>query len=611
MFLPSVAMPDLLAIREKMLAAIRRGLIADATGVSQEESVEFNAANYMHVSARVARRFPELRESRMVLGYHTVAPRERFGVSGMEHDASDMLRRIYIQVVSAVLGVSFAFLHLPPALQDEVLESAAMSLFGICMVGFSRLWAVSPAVAIASIVVLIVLLHLWLTSNSVRNNKLLQQNKLKMRLAGAAALQDATKEKNLNGVEKPLVLGPDSVQLQLHGHGHGPSPGHLPGRRLQALEDQWKHGDCDVDGDSVGNKSGTPASAEGIDGLGLDEGEEEVPGPSGRREGRLGAAVVAAVADLIRDDFADVEAEILARDKGRKQMLEGMRLQSFSSMRYGSDAPSDASSRHVGGSDEGSDEWVDSDESSSDGAADEFGSDDESENDSVWSGSGSGLGSGSGSGLGEGDSVSLSLDVDMDVGVDLSSDREESNRSSGCIDIDSSNGNSNSSKSSKSSKSSGSCNHSANVRIHVPARSYPECVTAAASPSRPTSAMSPVATPPRNATGRGLGVPVAPVSPMPPNTSASAGASANPNANPNADDAGVDTFADIEAGIVNNVGTAAVEWGTIAPIGDYNSNANSESESEFEFEGGDNEDWGWEGDDSSDSDSDSQGDSAV
>ena len=171
--IPSLVMKDLTQIKRRLMDNIRDfndkvnsqkdgGLVK----AEDDENVPFNAANYLFVSTRLARQFPDLKESKIIAQFSTPWPRQSYlrvqNVSkGYSKKFSALTRSASILVIFFVGN----FLSIPPGLQDTVMQIVSTTGIGYVVLIHVQLFQIFPALVILPALVLAVLVHFAIQSS--------------------------------------------------------------------------------------------------------------------------------------------------------------------------------------------------------------------------------------------------------------------------------------------------------------------------------------------------------------------------------------------------------------------------------------------------------------
>jgi hypothetical protein len=162
LFVPLFVMADVSKLKERVLRALlrlRKALLGAPRDIeeggergAEDEGVEglkdFNVAQYLYPSWRLALLFPELPESGLILQFSTPWPKRKFGETGgavsAEYEDAVILTALS-QILLYFLGLLLRFHTL---VQDIVLQTICNSGLGLLIVWMIRLFAIHPALPV-------------------------------------------------------------------------------------------------------------------------------------------------------------------------------------------------------------------------------------------------------------------------------------------------------------------------------------------------------------------------------------------------------------------------------------------------------------------------------
>jgi len=126
-------------------------------------NTDFNSAKYLFVSFRLAERFPDTRESRVISAFSTPFPTVAYGST---RELSVSYNRKFDGFKSSISMILLYFVGsfsaLPNPMQDGMLHSALSTSCGYIMMGFLRLYEMSnPLVSVPCAVVLLILVFAY------------------------------------------------------------------------------------------------------------------------------------------------------------------------------------------------------------------------------------------------------------------------------------------------------------------------------------------------------------------------------------------------------------------------------------------------------------------
>jgi hypothetical protein len=145
----------------------------------------FNAAEHFYLSHRVAKEFPEISTSPIVLSYRTPWPRQSYH---RVHDIAGEYGDFKVAITRSVSLVAVFFLSnllaVPAAIQDMVLEIVSAVTIGYTMLLHVRLYQIYPVLVIIPTLFMLMILHFilkaWNKQSELRQINLTKQIKDKV-----------------------------------------------------------------------------------------------------------------------------------------------------------------------------------------------------------------------------------------------------------------------------------------------------------------------------------------------------------------------------------------------------------------------------------------------
>ena len=138
-------------------------LIKTDTGKSS-----FNAAEYLFVSYRLAKAYPELRVSKIILAYETIWPRQSY--LHVSADVTKTYSRKFAAIYQAitVLATYFltTFLTVPIHIQDMIMQMLSTIVMGYTILIHLQLYHIYPVLIAIPAIVIAAIIHFWVKSNA-------------------------------------------------------------------------------------------------------------------------------------------------------------------------------------------------------------------------------------------------------------------------------------------------------------------------------------------------------------------------------------------------------------------------------------------------------------
>lgn len=171
--IPMIAMRDVSRIKEKLLSTIRDHYSAMKRGVNHSDDTAladtFNAAEYLFVSYRLAKLFPELRESSIVLRYSTVWPKQSYlHKADVTKTYSNKFSSVTTAVSMILIFIVTNLLQIPPCIQDMVIQVASTATVGYTILLHLKLFQIYPVLVALPALFVAVVAHFMIKGGKVR-----------------------------------------------------------------------------------------------------------------------------------------------------------------------------------------------------------------------------------------------------------------------------------------------------------------------------------------------------------------------------------------------------------------------------------------------------------
>ena len=173
---PLIAMKDLSQIKKRLMDNIRdfndkvhenteTKKTADGSLFTTDDKDKFNAANFLFVSTRLAKEFPELKESKIIAQFSTPWPRQSYL---HKEDVSKGYSKKFTAITkSASVVLMFFignFLTVPPTIQDILVQMATTTAVGYVTLVHIQLFEIFPVLVILPSLLIAVLAHFYIQS---------------------------------------------------------------------------------------------------------------------------------------------------------------------------------------------------------------------------------------------------------------------------------------------------------------------------------------------------------------------------------------------------------------------------------------------------------------
>jgi hypothetical protein len=168
----------------------------------QHAQATFNAAKYYFPSWRIARMYPQLRESALILNFSTPWPNRTFSLSTRNlSKAYSRKSAFFMQSASRViLYLLVGLVNIPSAAQDVIVQLFIVSGMGYVMILLVRLYEYSPALVVVPIVGGALLVYLAVSTGRYRESEALRRHQNTAKVADIdTALADGSKKEEPSG----------------------------------------------------------------------------------------------------------------------------------------------------------------------------------------------------------------------------------------------------------------------------------------------------------------------------------------------------------------------------------------------------------------------------
>jgi hypothetical protein len=209
-FIPMIAMRDVGKIKQKLLSTIRDHYSAmkKAGGNGEPTTGEkFNAAEYLFVSYRLAKLFPELKESTIIMRYSTAWPKQSYL---HKVDVSSTYSHKFSAVTSAMTMILIFLvtnlLAIPPTFQDMIIHIASTASIGYTVLLHVQLFQIYPVLVIVPTLLLGVIAHFLIKGG---------RSKAKSDVAKLMPVEEKINRSDLSKRQNRKVVSLDSIQVKI------------------------------------------------------------------------------------------------------------------------------------------------------------------------------------------------------------------------------------------------------------------------------------------------------------------------------------------------------------------------------------------------------------
>ncbi len=176
--IPSLIMKDLSQIKRRLMDNIRdfnekvqenktqANAAAMVKGDRNDVAAPFNAADYLFVSTRLAKQFPDLKEAKIISHFSTPWPRQSYlRVSNVSKKYSKKFSALTRSASILIIFFVSNFISVPPSLQDVMVQITSTTAIGYVLYIHVQLYAIFPVLVILPTLLVLVLVHFIIQSS--------------------------------------------------------------------------------------------------------------------------------------------------------------------------------------------------------------------------------------------------------------------------------------------------------------------------------------------------------------------------------------------------------------------------------------------------------------
>jgi hypothetical protein len=184
-FIPSLIMKDVNKIKSKLMDSIRafnanikrrregRGSGSDDSAEDCEEA-RFSTTDFLFLSSRLAKKWPELREAKIIAQFRTPWPKQSYQ---RETDVSKSYSKKFSALTRSASILAMFFLtnliQVPPSVQDMLIHMVTTSAVGYTILLHVDLYKIFPVLVIVPLCVVALVAHFVIKSNRAASQRAL------------------------------------------------------------------------------------------------------------------------------------------------------------------------------------------------------------------------------------------------------------------------------------------------------------------------------------------------------------------------------------------------------------------------------------------------------
>jgi hypothetical protein len=212
--IPTIAMRDVGKIKQKLLNTIRDHYASMKKGGNNQpdrSNEDFNAAEHLFVSYRLAKLFPELKESGVILRYSTVWPKQSYlHKADVSQTYSKKFSSIQTAVTMIMIFLITNLLSIPPTFQDMVIHIASTATMGYTILLHLQLFQIYPVLVVVPTLLIGVIAHFLIKGGRA---------KAKSEIAKLMPVEEKAQRQDVTVKSSRRPVSPGGVKLQLQNGG--------------------------------------------------------------------------------------------------------------------------------------------------------------------------------------------------------------------------------------------------------------------------------------------------------------------------------------------------------------------------------------------------------
>ena len=160
--IPSLTMGDLRVVKNRLKKTIReyRRQMRSSKGEDEPPDAPFNSADYFFVSTRLATRYPDLLESRILARFITPWPHQSYQrTRSLSQSYSKKFSTLVRAVATIIAFLLKGLLSMPPGVQDSIVSLCSVVTAGNLVTFLNRIYTINPILVMVP--VFIIAMVIW------------------------------------------------------------------------------------------------------------------------------------------------------------------------------------------------------------------------------------------------------------------------------------------------------------------------------------------------------------------------------------------------------------------------------------------------------------------
>ena len=184
--IPSLILKDVAKIKKKLVENIRdfnrsvKGKSKSNAAVyeeqEQDEDANFNAADYLFLSTRLAKELPDLKEAKIIAQFKTPWPKHSYQhVSNVSKAYSKKFSAFTRSFSIILIFVITTFLNVPPSVQDMFMQMLSTVVIGYVALLHIELFIIFPVLVVLPLLIVGIVVHFFIQSGKAEEKLRIQR----------------------------------------------------------------------------------------------------------------------------------------------------------------------------------------------------------------------------------------------------------------------------------------------------------------------------------------------------------------------------------------------------------------------------------------------------
>ena len=175
--IPSFTFKELKKIKNYLIQSFknhrkRQKRRTEAQSTAEENQDAFNTAEYLFVSYRIAKFYPDLLESKVILNFATQWPVQTYNrQKDISKEYKGSFKAIQSGISTLIVFLITNSIDLPPSLQDMIMDMVSTVSIGYTILIHIQLYQLFPVLVIIPTLVIGVLIHFFVKANRIKANQ--------------------------------------------------------------------------------------------------------------------------------------------------------------------------------------------------------------------------------------------------------------------------------------------------------------------------------------------------------------------------------------------------------------------------------------------------------